>query len=205
MKSALLGLMAGTALLAGCGSLLPKPAPLPALHDFGPPLAGVSAPLGVLVTTDVTAPAWLDGTEIHYRLDYDDATRLRAYADNRWVAPPAALLQVRLRAEFGNDVSNASAPARAYRLNLRLLDLEQVFLQPQSAETRLRVVAELQDASSGVVVAKRVFDLTQAAGPDVGGAVQGASRATLTLVADLDEWLRTATGTPPPAGASSLR
>lgn len=204
MRTTFAGLMVCTLLLAGCGSLLPKPAPLPALHDFGPPLAAVPIAPGVLVTTDVTAPAWLDGTEIHYRLDYADATRLRAYADNRWVAPPAELLQARLRAEFGNAAMNAAAPAQAYRLSVRLLDLEQVFLQSQSAETRLRVVAELQNASSGTVIARRVFDLTQSADPDVGGAVQGASRAAQTLVADLVQWLRTAAGTSPPSGAPTL-
>lgn len=189
MRTTFAGLMVCTLLLAGCGSLLPKPAPLPALHDFGPPPAAVPAALGVLVTTDVTAPAWLDGTEIHYRLNHADATRLRAYADNRWVAPPAELLQARLRVEFGNAAINAGAPV--YRLSVRLLDLEQVFLQTQSAETRLRVVAELQNASTGTVIARRVFDLTQVADPDVGGAVQGASRAAQALIADLVQWVRT--------------
>lgn len=194
MRTTFAGLMVGTLLLGGCGSLLPKPAPLPALHDFGPPLAAVPATLGVLVTTDVTAPAWLDGTEIHYRLDYADATRLRAYADNRWVAPPAELLQARLRAEFGNEATSVATPAHAYHLSVRLLDLEQVFAQPQSAETRLRVVAELQDAATGAVIARRVFDLTQSADPDVGGAVQGASRAARALIADLIQWVHTTVG-----------
>lgn len=199
MKILPVGLLACSLLLAGCGSLLPKPAPLPALHDFGLPVAGTPAPADVSITTTVTSPAWLDGSEIYYRLAYADATRVRAYADNRWLAPPAALLQARLQAVFGDIAPGAAGSSGAYRLSVRLLDLEQVFAGPQAASTRLRAVAELQDAASGAMLAQHVFSLRQAGAPDVGGAVQGASAAAEVLIADLVQWVRANAKTNTPA------
>lgn len=191
MRTAFIGLMICSLLLTGCGSLLPKPAPLPALHDFGLSVARAPASADTfLVTADVTTPAWLDGTGIYYRLTHADATRLRTYADNRWLAPPAELLQARLQTAFGNTAPGADLSGRAYRLRVHLLGLEQVFAEPQSARTQLHVIAELQDLSSGATLAQREFDITQAAAPDVTGAVQGAAQAVDSLVADLLQWVR---------------
>lgn len=178
MKTPLCALVA--ALLAGC-SLLPKPAPPPALHDFGPATSAPAA-TGVPAQATVSAPAWLDGSGIYYRLIFSDPTQLRVYADNRWLAPPAELLQARLQATF------AGGRAGGYRLHVNLLDFEQEFDSAQSAQVSVRAVAQLQSLASGATVAQRLFAVSVPASPDVQGAVQGASRAADELLAQLVQW-----------------
>ena len=172
--------MFAVALLAAC-SILPKPPPPPALHDFGP---ATSAPAATVVPVEATvsAPAWLDGSTIYYRLIFSDPTQLRAYADNRWLAPPAELLQARLQAAF------AGGRAGGYRLHVNLLDFEQEFDSAQSAHVSVRAVAELQSLASGATVARHLFAVSVPAAPDVQGAVQGASRAANELLVQLVQW-----------------
>lgn len=169
-------------LLAAC-SILPKPGTPPALHDFGPatntPAAGV-----VPAEATVNAPAWLDDTAIYYRLLYSDPTQLRAYADNHWLAPPAQLLQARLRGAFANGSPH-------YRLEVQLLDFEQIFDTAQSAHVSLRAVAELQSLASGATVAQHLFVVSAPASPDVQGAVSGGARAADELITQLTQWTRT--------------
>ena len=178
MKKILWILVAG--LLAAC-SILPKPAPSPALHDFGPPASVPAA--AVPVEASVSAPAWLDDTAIYYRLMYSDPTQLRAYADNRWLAPPAELLQTRLHAEFANGNAH-------YRLHVQLLDFEQVFDSAQSAHISLRAQASLLDLSKGTTVGERMFTVTQSTSPDVQGAVSGDAQAADELITQLTQWTR---------------
>lgn len=167
------------ALLAGC-SILPKPAPSPALHDFGPPASAPAA--AVSVEASVSAPGWLDDTAIYYRLMYTDPTQLRSYADNRWLAPPAALLQARLRGIFANGSPH-------YRLEVQLLDFEQVFDSAQSAHISLRAQASLRDMSNGTTVGEQIFTVTQSTSPDVQGAVSGDAQAANELLARLVQWV----------------
>lgn len=178
MKTPLYALAA--TLLAGC-SLLPKPAPPPALHDFGP---ATSVPAATVVPAEamVSAPAWLDGSAIYYRLLYSEPTELHAYADNRWLAPPAELLQARLQAAI------AGGRAGGYRLHVNLLAFEQDFASAQSAQISVRAVAELQSLASGATVARHLFAVSVPVSPDVQGAVQGASRAADELLAQLLQW-----------------
>lgn len=178
MKTPLCTLAA--ALLAGC-SLLPKPPPPPVLHDFGP---ATSVPAASIVPAEamVSAPAWLDGSAIYYRLLFSDPTQLRAYANNRWLAPPAELLQARLQTAF------AGGHAGGYRLRVNLLDFEQEFASAQSAQVSVRAVAELQSLASGATVAQHLFAVSVPASPDVQGAVLGASRAADGLLVQIEQW-----------------
>ena len=178
MKTALCAL--ATVLLASC-SLLPTSPPPPILHDFGP---ATSAPAAGAVPTEATvsAPAWLDGSAIYYRLLFSDPTQLRAYADNHWLAPPAELLQARLQVVF------AGGRAGGYRLRVNLLDFEQEFASAQSAQISVRAVAEVQSLASGATVARHLFMVNVPTSPDVQGAVQGASRAADELLAQLVQW-----------------
>lgn len=177
MKQILWILVAG--LLAAC-SILPTPPPSPALHDFGPPASVPTA--AVPVEAGVSAPAWLDDTAIYYRLMYADPTQLRAYADNRWLAPPAQLLQARLRGAFANGSAHC-------RLEVRLLDFEQVFDSAQSAHISLRAQASLRDLSNGTTVSEQMFTVTQSTSPDVQGAVSGDAQAANALLARLEQWV----------------
>lgn len=168
-------------LLAAC-SILPKPAPSPALHDFGLPASTAAA--AIPVEASVSAPAWLDDTAIYYRLMHSDPTQLCAYADHRWLAPPAQLLQARLRGAFANGSPH-------YRLEVRLLDFEQIFDTAQSAHISLRAQASLRDLSNGTTVGEQMFTVTQSTSPDVQGAVSGDAQAANELLARLEQWVHT--------------
>jgi cholesterol transport system auxiliary component len=171
-------------LLCACGAL-PEPPALPALHDFGPPPAARDAPGASAIVVDaVTAPSWLAGSPIHYRLLYDEPTRLRAYAQNVWVAPPAEMLRQRLQVAFDRSGAQA-APAR--RLRVRLLDFEQEFSSPSSAGVRLRALARLH-AADDALLAQRLFSVRVATSPDVQGALAGSSQAAEELLAQIVQW-----------------
>ncbi|MGH8282516.1 MAG: ABC-type transport auxiliary lipoprotein family protein [Gammaproteobacteria bacterium] len=189
--SALQYAFVGVLLLAGC-SILPQQSSPPALHDFGPPAntAPNSTQAKGLVDEAVTSAAWLTDTAIYYRLLYDDPTRLRAYADNRWIAPPAELLQTRLQMVFNHAGANTEPPSGTarYRLHLELLDFEQVFDTPQSAHVSVHVEARLQDLVSGVTIAQHSFVITLATSPYVQGAVQGYARVTDQLLRQVVQW-----------------
>ena len=116
-------LMPGLALvlsLAGC-SLLPAPPPPTVLHDLGAtPEQRTALPWQLEV--QVVAPPWLDDGQVHYR--YSEATRLAAYRDHRWAAPPSALLARRLR-----DRLAPAAPGKPGRwLGIELVVFEQRFV-----------------------------------------------------------------------------
>lgn len=181
---------AGMLLLAGC-SILPQQASPPALHDFGPPasVTPLVQPKG-LVDESVTSATSLADTAIHYRLLYDDPTRLHTYADNRWIAPPAELLQTRLQMAFSHAGVSAGAPSdrTRYRLQLEILDFEQIFETPRSAHVSVHIEARLQDIVSGLTLAQHSFIITQATAANVQGAVQGYANITVQLLLQVAQW-----------------
>lgn len=161
--------------LSGC-SVLPAHAPSLGEHDFGPPPTEAPLP-ATLALVEVSAPAWLDSGEIHYRMA-DDPTRLRAYATQRWIAPPSRLLAQRLRERL------AVTGTRPYALRVRLMRFEQDFAADGSTRAVIRLQARIT-AADGAIVASRDFDASTPAAPDVGGAVTGLSalaRQTATAV-----------------------
>ncbi|MGH8398599.1 MAG: ABC-type transport auxiliary lipoprotein family protein [Gammaproteobacteria bacterium] len=181
---------AGILLLAGC-SILPQQTSPPALHDFGPP-ASVTPLVQTkgLVDESVTSATSLADTAIHYRLLYDDPTRLRTYADNRWIAPPAELLQTRLQMVFSHTGVSAGPPSdrSRYRLQLEILDFEQIFDTPHSAHVSVHIEARLQDIVSGLTLAQHSFIITQVTAADVQGAVQGYANVTAQLLRQVAQW-----------------
>lgn len=70
---------------------------LPAVYDFGPPVAALSgAPRKAAWGLEVKVPQWMDTQGIDYRLAYVDSARIREYALARWAGPPSQLIQQRL-------------------------------------------------------------------------------------------------------------
>jgi len=179
--------------LGGC-SVLPRPSPSPRYHDFGPIPASATtlrAPIGL---EGVTAPPWLDGDTIWYRFLDRDPTRLRAYAENRWIAPPSRLfaqaVQERLRA-IGRP---------RYRLRLRVVRFEQDFTSLTRATVMVRIHAVLLDRA-GRVSAERFFQMSAPAAPDVGGAVDGLSALGEQTAREISAWAAQCTDS---AGAPRL-
>lgn len=113
----------------------------------------------ILITTPMASPGYASSAMIYEVIPY----QLRAFADHRWVAPPADLLLPlmanRLRAThyFRAVVASPFSGVANYQLNTQLLILQQEFLQPQSV-VRLTMEATLINVATGRVIASRVFE-----------------------------------------------
>ena len=174
------------ATLGGC-SLGPKATEQPASYDLGPPRqhAAANPPLAALVMLpEVTAPSWLSGNGIVYRLNFENAARANAYTQSRWTAPPPALLTQRLRNRFAaaasHGVVTAADGVRAdYLLRVDLEDFSQSFDSPTTSRVALRARASLVDLASHGLIGQRAFAIEQATPtPDAAGAVQALAAAS---------------------------
>jgi cholesterol transport system auxiliary component len=178
--------------LAAC-SLTPV-APPRAVYDLGPgptmPAAQqAGGPLAWRIA-DVTAPPWLNGDGIAYRLAFQQAQRLEHYRDSFWAAPPAALLGQRLRERLAGVPACAGRPAALLAVSLD--EFEQVFSAPASSHVVLRLQATLWPAgSTGVAVHKPWRVERPAASPDAAGAVQALAQTVDEVLPLLADWLAT--------------
>lgn len=183
-------------LLAACVAAAPAPPP-PFTYDFGlsaPPMA-VAAPLpGALAIAAVTAPAWLAGDGIIYRLAYDDAARPQIYSQSRWSVAPAELLRERLKQRLagvvaGGLIDDASPVAADYRLQLELEEFSQVFAARDRARAVVRIRASLIDPRQGSLLAQQAFSAERPAAPDAAGAARGLREASDHVLDRLAAWL----------------
>ena len=170
-------------LLSACA--LGRPAPAPALFDLGPlpPPADGRAAVEVQLQ-QLTAPSWLAGSGIAYRLDYQDAFRREIYRDSRWVAPPAALLSERLRQRAAQAGQGAT---RTLGLRLELEEFVQIFATPTQSRVSLRLRSwRGEEQGQGQL---RVFELSRPApSADAAGAVQGLSQLSDELIDQVLAW-----------------
>jgi cholesterol transport system auxiliary component len=180
---------------SGC-SFGPK-AEQPASYDLGVPRnhpASNSGMAAIMVLPDISAPSWLSGNGIVYRLNYENASRPQAYALSRWTASPSALLTQRVRSRFAaaaanGIVTNPDGVRADYLLRVDLEDFSQSFDAPNSSRVALRARATLVSLANRTLVAQRVFAVDQAApSPDAPGAVQALSAASEEFVENLLNW-----------------
>ena len=172
-------------LLAACVGNPPQKSEI-AIRDLGELPAGTLAAAVPLATLEVRAAAWLDTPAQLYRLAYADATQRQAYANSRWAATPAALLERHLQRRF------ASEQAGGCRLGIALDELEQRFASPQSSRVVLEARAALLPArASGIApLAQQTFRIEQAVPtPDARGGVAATRAAADALAQDLSRWL----------------
>lgn len=171
MKPALLALL----VLTACSLTSRQP---PALHDFGPLLSTAASRQG---SVTVKAPSWLQDTRLRYRMLFNDPTRIRFYADHRWVAPPPALLQQ----QFSTLLNTP------YKLHIQLRDLEQVFDTPSSSRVVLRFLAQAATAD-GQILGTEVFAFeTPTVSADVQGALLGYAAQVAHAANKVQAWLNT--------------
>jgi cholesterol transport system auxiliary component len=172
-------------------------------YDLGPPASQASAaPLGrsTFMVPDIVSPAWLDGQGIVYRLAYENDARPQAYANSRWVAPPAALLTQRLRSRLAASagiVSGVDGTRADYALRVDLEDFSQSFAAAGASSVALRARASLVRLPDRVLVAQRAFAVELAAPtPDARGAVTALRVASGQMVENLAEWVGQQVKTP---------
>src|SRR5262249_18639845 len=148
----------------------PKATEQPATYDLGAPRNHTPGNPGIaviLALPEFTAPAWLAGNGIVYRLNYDNASRTESYPMSRWAAPPPGLLTHPVRSPFAAATSGiVTSPdgVRAdYLLRIDLEDFSQSFDAPASSRVALRARATLVNLASRTLIAQRVFAFEQAA------------------------------------------
>lgn len=169
-------------LLPAC-SVLPDRPPSPALHDFGLGERASSGHAGDAPWTGVTveAPEWLQSENIRYRLLYSEPTRVRFYSQDRWIAPPPALLAQRLSLYSGG---------KGHGLKIKLLEFEQVFDGPRQARMTLVFRALAYRPGEEAAIGEKLFRFAR---PTVGADAQGAVAAAHGLVEEaaksLEDWL----------------
>lgn len=183
-------------MLGGC-TLTPPSQQLSARYDLGPlPRYEHASPQlsATLMLPEVTAPSWLDGRGIVYRLAYDEPARLQTYSRSQWKAPPQALLSQRLRARFSaaarNGIVTGDDGARAgYALRVDLEDFSQTFSAPGASGVTVRARASLINSAQRALAAQRVFSVERPApSPDARGAVTALARASDELIEELLGW-----------------
>lgn len=131
----------------------------------------------------VRAPTWLSGPEISYRLLYAGDMRRNAYADSRWAAPPAELIQHALNRQ-------AAAGVAGCLLRIDIDDLVQVFDTPQASRVVLDAKVALMAPGSDALLARKSLSIAQAApSPDARGSVAGTTSAVQALGAELNTWI----------------
>lgn len=202
--------------LGGCAQLssrqtFPRQYTLSAPASSSPqPSRGKPDRNATLQVARIDVTPWLDGTDLHYRLDYRHDNRVAAYAQSDWLAPPATLLEPLVEdAIAGGDawraVTGPTGPAQTdFSLHIRLDDFSQVFTSPQQSYGALDATATLVDNRSGSTVAQRHFHI-QAPAPtaDAEGGVKALNQAALQFIGGLGQWLRTTVRPLHPATAPS--
>jgi len=180
---------------SGC-SLIASKAPPKTEFDFGPepnaPSDSRALSEAQLVIFDVSAPAWMDGTAMFYRLAYQNAAVPLPYAQSEWVMSPAALLTQRLRSsaavhgDGGARLVGVHTPA-VYRLHSELLEFEQIFDAPDRSHGALRLRATVQGEG---VWAQRTFAIERPAPtPNAAGGVIALAECSQELAKQLEEWV----------------
>lgn len=174
--------MAAALLLAGCVPNTVRQSDA-AAFDFGEAAGGWNAP--ALRGVDVAAPSWLGTAAMQYRLAYSDPARRRAYADSRWAAPPAELLEQALR----RRALGASGTVLGCRLRVELDEFVQSFDSAQSSRIVLAVRATLLSRNEQALASRAFAVERPAASADAGGGVTAAAAAVQGLAADLAGWV----------------
>lgn len=170
--------------LFGCVGTPPR-SPAAALLDLGVFQESGHAVAVPIENIEVRPASWLASSSILYRLEYDDALRRHAYAQTRWAAPPAELIERMLQRHISSD----GATARGCRLRVILDEFEQRFDKANSSRTVMEGRMELHDSRHGLL-ARHAFAIARPAPtPDARGGVLAARDAVGIMAGELSQWL----------------
>ncbi len=189
--------VASGACLSGCASqsapqasfdLGSVTAPAPAL----PADSAAQVPGSVLAALSVSAinvPAWMDSTDMLYRLNYSDRQQLRPYANSRWSMPPAALLSQRLKWRIAAAGGAVLSPAdnRLNILQIDAVDFSQSFDTPTSSQVQVALRVTL--LSGHRLIAQKSFVQTAVSEPDAAGSARALAQASDDAIGAVLSWL----------------
>lgn len=185
-------------LLAGC-TITPKTTPPVSMYDFGP-IPSIASIDPILFSAnirveEISAPTWLNTQSIRYRLAYHNPAQAYAYANSRWVAPPAKLLTERIKQHLSgqphqvNEVYE-SASMENYLLKIELEEFVQIFENQSNSRVKLSMRVSLLDQKKRSLIARQKFSgelLTMSA--DAAGAVTGFIKISDKLSGELIQWV----------------
>ena len=188
-------LIATSILLAACVTSRPESA---TLYDLGPlqPIqhqrpAETLPPISV---TEISVPAWLDRPHMFFRLAYENEQQARFYAQNRWSAPPAQLLEQRLKSHItqsGGIALPSSAGATGVPvLHVEVTDFIQTFTSPQHSEGQVGLRASVFNGRT-LVAQKTFIRQARASSADASGGAKALATASDAAISDLISWLDT--------------
>jgi cholesterol transport system auxiliary component len=164
-------------LLAGCGG--GTAAPEPRLFDLGIDAPGASLPPVRVAPVRAVAP--FEGMDMLYRLAWRNAAEIAAFANSRWVAPPAELLRKQL-------LRAANEGAGKCGLEVEIQEFTQVFSSKEASDARLELRAWLAGASGRV--ASRGWSIVEPnAGADAISGAAAFARAADRAVGEIGRWI----------------
>ena len=186
-----------SAMLCSCAT---KSADVLRQYDFGPPLSSADAPShdsGTFRLADILATPALDSTSMLYRLAYDNAQQLKPFAQARWSATPAQLLEQSIKMQFSRAgmplADSREAAADMFMLRLELDEFSQIFDSPDSSHAQLNVRASLSKGRS--IMAQRSFSQSMTAvSNDAAGGARAMQQASDALIAELLHWINVTAG-----------
>lgn len=169
-------------LLAGCGGL-PKAGPQAAIYDFGITPAEMSTVILPVKLTSIEAAPGLEGSEMRYRLAYQNPTRVFAYTESRWVAPPDRLISKRIGQRL------RSTPSAQCLLYISLEIFDQVFDSSDSSEGVVQLHATLSAGRSKPPFAQtRVEKKITSKSADARGGAEALTSATDEAISSVFDW-----------------
>lgn len=168
-------------LLSACGGL-GKPKPAAAMYDFG--LADSPTSYSSLLPVDVvTSVQALQHQHIRYRLAYDNASQVFAYAESRWTAPPAELMNQMVHATVSAPVLNGC------HLAIQLTVFDHVFDSPDNSHGRVQMQATVLSKKSRHQIGRKLFQHTlQSKTSDARGGVSALSQGSQAVLLEIFEW-----------------
>lgn len=160
----------------------------PAQTSANQAAAGRDSLLLRLAGIGIETPTWLDTTAMQYRLEYVEPGQRRAFAESRWVAPPAELLEQMMRR---NEMFGGRQDTEGCQLHLTLEEFIQAFAAPDSSRALIEIRATLRGKPSRgpTLLAQRNFRQARAAGGDARSGVAAFALSARDLIAELERWL----------------
>lgn len=184
--------------LGGCGAASRQNV-VPRHYTLGGASPAASQPSSnprgaILRIARIDMPAWLQGTRLHYRLAYRNDDVIAAYANSDWAAPPAGMLEQRLRNALAAGgwravVGPASTAQADFTLQVRVDDFSQLFTSPGESFGVLDATVTLVAVNDAVVAQRRFRFRVAAPSPDAAGGVKALGAASRDFARQLRDWL----------------
>jgi cholesterol transport system auxiliary component len=168
-----------TAIVLSACNILPKPS---AVHDFGinaQPISPISHSDQPVIT--VSAPKWLFDNRIRYRLVYAQASLIRFYTLDRWLAPPPELLE--------QSLATSNLPTDK-PVQIFLEEFEQQFNAPDQAKVVMRFRLSVR-STAGKPEKSQEFRLQKICpSADAKGAISAFTVVTQEATETIRHWLQ---------------